>query len=378
MRVLHDYQIIVRQKMGGISRYHYELVKNINGGIAGVEANAPCLFFRNYYFRDYYNREPYTYKNTIVRNAVMLLNEVNTFFRVVFASLIGKKYDVIHITWYKPYYIHLIKRIMGRKSPKIVLTVHDLVHEMEANEKPVMKRGADDREKMLKIADGIIAISENTKKDLLHYYPWVDEKKISVIYHGFLQEKVEETCELELPREYVFFVGKRTSYKNFSTFVSAMGKAKRNIPGLSVVCAGGGDFTKDELAQIEKAGLKNSIQQKFMTDAELVYCYKHAKCYVFPSLYEGFGMPILEAFSYDCPVVLSDASCFPEIAGDAGIYFDGTKADDIAKKVEEVYCMSDKERRELVQRGRERLKAFSWKRTAEETVEVYKKVQRDA
>lgn len=372
MRVLHDYQIIVRQKMGGISRYHYELVKNINEKISSVEATAPCFFFRNHYFKDYYGRKPYTYSNTAVRNLVLILNDIYTFFKIILAALVGKKYDIVHITWYKPYYAQLIKKLMGKKSPKIVVTVHDLVHEMEADKNPIMKRGAADREKMLRIADAVIAISENTKKDLLHFYPWVDKNKISVIYHGFLQEEVNETCTMELPKDYVFFVGKRASYKNFKTFISAMGQLKKRIPDLYIVCAGGGSFTKEEMQYIEEAGLKDSIQQKYMTDAELVYCYAHAKCYVFPSLYEGFGMPILEAYSFNCPVVLSDASCFPEIAGEAGIYFDGTKAEDIAAKVEMVYNMSDVERAELIEKGQERLREFSWERAAKETVEAYK------
>ncbi len=375
MRVLHDYQIIVRQKIGGISRYHYELIKNINEKIDGVEASALCLFFRNIYFREYYGRTPYSYSNKAVRNSVLIINDIYTFFKIIFASLAGKKYDIVHISWYNPYYARLIKKLMGKKSPKIVMTVHDLVHEMEANKNLIMKRGALAREKMLKIADAVIAISENTKKDLLHYYPWVDLKKISVIYHGFLQNKVNEACAMVLPQNYVFYVGKRSSYKNFKTFIFAMGQLKKRISDLYILCAGGGSFTKEELQYIKEYGLKDSIKQKNMTDAELVYCYAHAKCYVYPSLYEGFGMPILEAFYYCCPVVLSDASCFPEIAGDAGVYFNGENAEDMAAKVEMVYNMSNMERAELIEKGKKRLCAFSWERAAKETVEVYKKAE---
>lgn len=378
MRVLCDYQILVRQSTGGVSRYHYELLKNINILKNDVLMETLCLFSRNYYFRKYFGRDPYNYSNKKVRNIVLILNDLCTFFKVLFIGLFGKRYDIVHVTWYKPFYIKILKRIMLNNKPKVVMTVHDLIHEMLSEKDPIMKRGAYDREKMLKISDEVIAISNNTKKDLLYYYPWVDERKISVVYHGFPEETLGESKPKNMPNDFVFFVGQRSSYKNFSTFIRAMGILHKKIKKLYIVCAGGGAFTEKEQKIIKEAGLVGLVSQKFMTDEELVYCYRHARCFVFPSLYEGFGMPILEAFYYDCPVVLSNASCFPEIAGDAGIYFDGMNVDDIAEKIEMVYKMNDVERTILIKKGHDRLHNFSWNKAAKETVAIYKKAINDA
>lgn len=248
------------------------------------------------------------------------------------------------------------------------MTVHDLVHEIESDKSEIMNKGAHDRKNMLKLADAIICISENTKNDLMKFYPWLDEKKVRVIYHGFSENNIGKFCETR--EDYLFYVGKRSGYKNFSILIKAIKILKLSNLSIHVICAGGGDFSDDELSEINNAGLNEQFTQKYMTDSELANSYKNAKCFVFTSLYEGFGMPILEAFSFGCPVILSDCSCFPEIAGEAGVYFDPTNEYDLAQKIEKVIL--DKEyRNKMINEGYKRLSLFSWDDTAKKTVEVY-------
>lgn len=369
MKVLHDYQIFIRQQYGGISRYHYELVEKMNK-VDGVEAEIAVLFPRCTYLKSA-KRRVYSYKSSVLRNAVMFLNEIYSLLKILCASF-SEPYGIVHITWYKPFYFSLIKTILGKKAPKMVLTVHDLVHEMEAENNPVLARGAEDRKKMLEIADHIIAISDNTKKDLLHFYPALDKKSIKVIYHGYMSSDLSADCQMSLRKNSVFFVGQRKNYKNFINFLEGMGILKKMLPDIQIVCAGGGCFSIEEQECIDRLGLHEVIGQKFMTDEELAATYSHAGCFVFPSLYEGFGMPILEAFSYGCPVALSNASCFPEIGMGAAKYFDGKDPQNIANVVYEILT-SDEIRNDLIQAGFKRLKDFSWVKAANETLSVYER-----
>lgn len=367
MRILHDYQIVIRQKFGGISRYHFELIRNMKKLDNNLVVDCPAIFSRNYYFQRFYQKRAYNYNYYYPS---LILNDVWTFVWLLAAYTQRKPYDVIHLTWYKPFFIKPFLFLCRKHKPRIIVTVHDLIHEMVAQTNPVMKRGANDRKKMLLIADRIIAISENTKKDLLKFYPNIDQSKISVIYHGFPQKKVQKQSEISLPPNYLLFVGDRKTYKNFNTFIQAVEILSKEDPSLNVVCAGGGCFTQEERLFLKESGMEQKVTQQHMTDDELSDCYKNARCLVYPSLYEGFGMPILEAFSYGCPVVLSNTSCFPEIAQNAAVYFDGKSAMDIAEKIRSL-LKSNEKCEQLREAGYQRLKEFSWEKTAQDTLKVY-------
>lgn len=113
--------------------------------------------------------------------------------------------------------------------------------------------------------------------------------------------------------------------------------------------------------------------QMNVSDEELAYIYSKAEMFVFPSLYEGFGIPIVEAMSCNCPVVLSNASCFPEIAGDAAVYFDPNKSEDMAEKIDEV-LQSEKLKKKLIYKGKQRAKLFTWNKNAKAIYDIYKEL----
>jgi glycosyltransferase involved in cell wall biosynthesis len=175
-----------------------------------------------------------------------------------------------------------------------------------------------------------------------------------------------------VPESYLLYVGDRARYKNFRTFFLAYAMLARSRPDLHLVCVSPKRFRRAELDLIEGFGLERRCIHLRANDRQLAFLYRNAALFVYPSLYEGFGLPILEAFAADCPVALSDASCFPEIAGEAAVYFDPSSVTSIAGALESgLSCRASRQR--LIRGGRERLKRFSWAATAEKTAAVYEK-----
>ena len=352
--VYYDFQILLGQRYGGISRYFYELIPRLES--LGVECDINCIHNYNYYFKDRLGLAEMS-DNKYVRVAgqgiFFFVNKVNTFF-----DLRRKHYDIIHPTYYHMSY--------GRKA-KIVLNVHDMIPERLHFNEPLIAA----KKRTLPKADRIIAVSENSKKDLLEYYPDIEPERVSVIYHASMMNPQPESqakfARMD-GRDYVLFVGNRWLYKNFARFFEAMKGVMSVHKDLCVFCAGGGAFTDKEKSAMK--GWEDRVFQGGLNDDELIDAYRNALCFVFPSEYEGFGIPILEAFACRCPIVCSGTSSLPEVAGDAAEYFDPLDVDDMAAKILDV--LSDEElRTSMKARGLERLKFFSWEKSARETLKCY-------
>jgi glycosyltransferase involved in cell wall biosynthesis len=281
------------------------------------------------------------------------------------------KFDVMHPTYYDDYFIDLLD---GRP---FVITVHDMIYEMllppTAFGNQLMKRKA----RLVKMADAIIAVSHNTKADLLTVIGPAPEK-IHVIHHAYEPIAfVGSTIECRLPSKFVLYVGARYSYKNFARFAEALCPLMREDPELHLVCVGGGKFRPSELVAFAQDGCATRVHQFDVKDRDLDEFYRRALLFAFPSLYEGFGFPILESFANRCPVALSNASSFPEVAEDAAIYFDPTKAESITAAIGKL--LRDRPLREqLVARGQQRYRDFSWRKTANEVTKIYRELSERA
>ncbi len=327
-----------------------------------LEVTAKCFNNINYYMREefgIYNFSENKCLRWLQKKYSAVVNVLNS------VHCMKKNFDIIHPTYYHPY-------ILGRCSGKLILTVHDMIHEKFADTylrhdlKTVFRK-----RKMIRAADWIITISECTKRDLLYYYPEINPDKISVIYHGSsAQKNLNHDKKILNPEKYILFVGSRGGYKNFNLFVKAMNFILKRDKDLKILCVGGGEFNKKELELMGDNFSK--FKQANLNDNELSDAYFNAQCFVYPSEYEGFGIPILEAFANNCPVVLSNASCFPEIASDAGEYFNPYDYQDMAEKIFNV-INNNQLRNNLILKGLERLKNFSWDKTARETLECYNK-----
>jgi glycosyltransferase involved in cell wall biosynthesis len=220
-------------------------------------------------------------------------------------------------------------------------------------------------------ADKIIAISETTKRDLLTYLE-VDESKVEVIYHGIDIDSAPELEEVKnLPNEYLFFVGDRGGYKNFYLMLDAFASLSKKHPNLHLVLSGGGKLVGADVEIINRLKLNDKVHHYQVNDAQLNYLYKNALLFIYPSLYEGFGLPILEAFRANCPILLSDTECFHEIAANSAVFFDRYSLEDLIQKIDDLISQKSL-RTALVEKGKERLKHFPIQRSMNKTLELYK------
>jgi glycosyltransferase involved in cell wall biosynthesis len=364
VNVLFDHQIFSQQEEGGISRYFVELVRNILG-LGAHTAGISLKFSCNRYLRQ-----------SQIGNVTSILPQYRLKGRRRFQLALNKRYscqrlrrsdfDIFHPTYYDPYFI---EELDGKP---FVLTVFDLTHDLfpdQFRNEPYFSRWM---KETVEASARIIAISENTKSDLVRLYE-VKQEKVDVIYlASSLGHHGRNSVGIELPGRFVLYVGVRTGYKNFRLFVEALSPFCRD-EDLYVVCTGGSNFTKQERSLFADLGMEAHILHVEAFDDDLVSLYESALCLVYPSLYEGFGLPILEAFECGCPVLASNTSSIPEVAGQAALLFDPLDVESIKRAVDHI--LRDAEfRRHLSHEGEMRARMFTWQKTADQTLQTYSKV----
>jgi len=216
----------------------------------------------------------------------------------------------------------------------------------------------------------IITPSEFTKKELLEFTD-AKEENVTVIYES-TDVANGPVVTYKLPyKHYILYVGQQSDYKNIKRLGDAHQKLLETYPDLGLVLVGRkNESALANEAYFEKKKYKHILFTDFVEDTELNWLYSHATAYVFPSLMEGFGLPGLEAMGHGTPVISSNATCLPEIYGDAAHYFDPTNTNDITRAVTEVLG-NEALRHKLSKAGYEQIKKYSWKRMAEQTHKVY-------
>lgn len=367
MKVLYDHQIFTSQIYGGISRYFFELLKNIKNNDE-VECELSVRYSNNNYLKELNNLSYKTFlENYSFRGKDRLLNILT---KKVSKKYISKKdYDIFHPTYYDPYFLNY----SGRKP--FVLTIHDMIHEIYPEMFPLKDKTAERKKLLAQKATKIIAVSENTKKDIIRFFN-IDANKIEVIHLGSsfnVNGNSDIKIDISLPKKYILFVGDRNGYKNFELFIKAITPLLIEDDELKVICVGGRGFKEVEKEKFKRLNIANEVSQYSVNDNVLECLYRKAVAFVSPSLYEGFGIPILEAFSCGCPVMVSNASSFPEVAGDAAIYFDPTEKLSMLHSIQKV-IYDNNLRIELIYKGYQRVKKFTWEKTAKKTKKLYSSV----
>lgn len=356
MKVLYDYQTFINQKFGGISRYFAELMTNLP---QGYDFNIPVVLSSNVYLKAVPGMEFATMWTPRFMKKWKRMHRINK----CISRQVQKhgKYDIFHPTYYDPYFLDSVR------SP-YVITVHDMIHEKFADIFPENDHTAEMKRLTVMNASRVIAISQNTKRDLMELYG-LPEDKVDVVYQGYGLDTTRVESVPRLSERFILYVGGRFGYKNFTRLCEAFSIIRRSHPDVELVCTGV-PFDQEEQAMLMRLGIAGCSRSIFVSEPQLTWLYRHALCFVYPSLYEGFGIPILEAFATECPLVLSNTSCFPEVAQNGGQYFDPYQPESIAAAIEDVIIDSVLRDR-LVTRGSEIVKSFSWKRVATETAEVY-------
>ncbi|XGC82384.1 glycosyltransferase family 4 protein [Bdellovibrio bacteriovorus] len=260
--------------------------------------------------------------------------------------------------------------------PRIV-TVHDMVvFEGKYNRPEFYLKGMRDLTKVLNSSrvSGVIVNSEFTKSEVLKYFPHLQDK-IHVTYLGCNRKAEKDTQDLALPEKYILFLGTLEKRKNVLGVVQAFEKLKAKGFEHRLVLAGAWGYEGEEIkTAIEKSPFKNDITHlSYVPDKNVQELYKRAAVFFFPSWYEGFGIPALEAMALGCPVVISAGGALQEICADAALAVNPGDASAMANALEKILS-DDVLRKSMIEKGLTRVQAFTWERCAEQTIEVYKKI----
>ena len=364
MRLAFDHQIFVMQPYGGISRYFAQIAQGLLTMDQQVMTFAPLHI--NNYIRSlskeiFYGR----YIHRFPPKTVRFFLAYNHF--LVRSKILKWKPDVVHETYYSRFG-------SAPKDCQSVITVYDMIHELFPDEMPVtdntsaLKRISVDR------ADAVICISENTKQDLMRLFG-TPANKISVVHLGFDQflskeNNVRENSYSEKP--FLLYVGQRAGYKNFSGFLKSVAVSKNLLSDFEIIAFGGRNFSSSELGLINSLGFsEGQVQHKSGGDDILGKLYDSARAFVYPSVYEGFGIPPLEAMAHSCPVISSNTSSMPEVIGRAAEYFNPLNIDDMKYAIEKV-VYSESRIKILKALGENRLLSFSWDKCTQDTLNVYR------
>lgn len=379
MRIMYDGELFQWQRVGGMSRYFRELIPRI----AARAEYSVYLYKRGepFYFASDGNvtvlsapQYPISSDDSkyweIVRRARNSLSFRSESMKL---SLLG--IDLIHCTFFSTVRI---------KAP-VVLTVYDLIYEKMPELYPSEDQFRRIRGEAVHSAAHIICISESTRRDLISIYG-IAQERTSVVYLGSsLSTRTEVASARSISKErdelsfrkqpFVLYVGAFWPHKNVLRLFEAFA-SWRFMDEVMLVCAGGDQrWTRRETDALDCLGIRDRVHiLGDISDADLATLYRNAECLIYPSLYEGFGLPIVEAMAHGCVVASSNTSSMPEVAGDCAIYFDPYDIEAIRDAMTRVMQLTAAERQQLISAGSRRAAEFTWERTAAETCDIYQRV----
>jgi len=354
-----DEQIFAIQPFGGISRLFAELTRQfLTDPALGVDLDPLQAPIVNRYILD----DPTLTSRLQVRGA----RNQWTALAWYFSHLERRRADVVHTTFYLPH------GLSSARGTKRVITVYDMIPERL----PDTRRRLDLltlKRRYIESADHVICISHATKQDLLDLYGPISAP-VSVVHLGVDPRFTPEVPRIDsFPDRYVLFVGHRGQYKDAATLLRAFAEISGDFPDCSLVFAGGGPFNRDEHAMLASLDISGRVVQRDLPDSVMPSAYAHAAVFAFPSRFEGFGLPVLEAMASGTPTVLADATSLPEVGGAAARYFPVGDCRALADQLSSILSNSD-EAGSMGRAGVEHARAFTWNRTAQLTADVYREV----
>ena len=347
-----------------MSRYFFEVAKRVCG-LNGFEVRVLCPFYVNNYLQEDSPVDVWGWRVPKVPRTGRITLGVNE--ALVRWKLSRQPPALVHETYYA-------KSKLASGKTRTVITIHDMIYEKfpqffsPGDPTHQLKKAAIDH------ADHIICVSENTRTDLVNILG-VRPERTSVIHLSHTELPGAQGAVPSLTeRPYLAYVGPRAIYKNFSGLLRSFGISEFLRNNFSIVCFGGGPLSSAEREEIAQSGLHSGqVIQISGTDESLSRVYGGASALVYPSLYEGFGLPPLEAMSARCPVIASNTGSIPEVCADAAEYFDPYQPESIARAIENV-VRSETRKQQLVHAGLRQIQKYSWDKCALGTAAVYREV----
>lgn len=358
MNIWFDDRIFTIQQYGGISRYYTELAAGLLAEGQQVRIDAPLHINR-------YIGELPCHHGTVLpyfRGVTALCQRANGIFEG--SRLRAFAPHIVHETYFRT-------QAPDAGGARRVLTVYDMIHERFAD--PAGKDALSQaRRAAVQRSDHVICISRNTRKDLIEFFG-VDEARTSVI-HLAASLLPESGLARPLDAPYLLYVGPRGRYKNFACLLKAYAALPEVMGEYTLLCVGGGALTAGELDMMQRLHIpQDHVRQISGDDRRLTACYQHAAAFVYPSLYEGFGIPPLEAMQCGCPVICSNSSSLPEVVGDAALSFDPQCPESLAAALGKI--LYDPALAEsFVHKGRMRAAEFSWPHCVSQTMKLYREL----
>lgn len=361
MNVLFDQQIFADQKVGGISRYFVELILALDD-LPDIEPIMPHAFVLNAYLREQNNRVFRNSHSVRAWNHIIPGRLIRGLNRLIASrSIPASNADIYHPTYYR----RMAARFKGRK----VIAVMDMIHEKLPSSFPESDPTAARKAMAVREADAVICPSLTTKRDLMEILH-IPETKVHVVPLGVSLTETEPPEYLRQLRPYLLMVGARASYKNFRRLLTVFTNTPELYRNVRLVCFGGGPATKAERSLLANTKTQDAVTFISGNDSMLGAIYANAEALVVPSLYEGFGLPLIEAMHCGCPVVAANTGSLPEVAGDAAVLFDPQSDMEMRKALQRVLESTDL-RASLARKGKKHASAFTWKRSARLTRDVY-------
>lgn len=349
-------EIWTLQNQGGVSRYNFELCTRISSIYDYSRILLP-YFSSNHYFDSLANLG-----NTQVASWRSFLN-ISPENRIRYSS------SIYHATYYN--YANIL--YWKLRGAKIVVTVHDMIPEIFPEPKPRISR-LNHKRKSIELADLILCNSRSTQRDLVEIYG-INEGITRVTHLGISDLFAQPTSSLSYVsrQQTLLYVGQRRGYKNFDDFLIGFSKSEFLRENYNLVCFGGGNFSEQESDLITELGLSGNVFTASGNDEALIDMYRKVAALVYPSIYEGFGLPIIEAFSQGCPVFLSKNSSMLEICGKAGLALNLESPETIMQSL--VTGLRNRDSMIAQQSlGLEQARKFSWDKMARETLQAYKEM----
>lgn len=354
--IVFDNIIFTLQKAGGISGVWKELLeRTLSNG------NYVCEFLEYTNARENLFRKELNIENSSILN---LGKKDKPMERYLNPFLSKKKDFIFHSSYY---------RICTNKHAMNVTTVHDFVYELYRTGLPKHIHHQQKKRAVL-ASEAIICVSENTRKDFLNFFPQVGEDRVFVIHNG-VSESFRQLDQTEVPAflkpygNYVIYIGIRTDpHKNIHSLIRALEKQ----PDLNLILIGGGKLDESEVLLYDKSIKGRYFQLNNVSNEHLNMIYNSAVALVYPSVYEGFGIPVLEAQRAGCPVIATNRSSISEVAGDGAWLTQAGLEEEIILGLDEL--RGGLFRKQLIEKGIINSKRFSWSRMATETLQVYEAI----